>query len=102
MGQTWAVRLQVKPDLSEVLSSIPDDWKLRLVDGLPAFPDETVPSNFQEVRLALSGQMVTVVSEPYGFRLVTWSSVSSEFQIAVNRLAEKLVCKAGGSVEIHS
>ena len=101
VGQSWEVHLQVKPQLSEVLASIGDGWKLRLVDGLPAFPDEAVPSEFHEVRLALSGEMVTVVSEPFGYRLVTWSFVSPEFQNAVNRLAERLVFTGGGTIELQ-
>lgn len=99
MGHSWEVHLRVKPQLSEVLASIDDGWKLRLVDGLPALPDETVPPEFQELRLALSGEMVTVVSEPFGYRLVTWSTASPEFQMAVNRIMEQLVFTGGGTIE---
>lgn len=98
MGQTWAIRFQAKPTLENALASIDDDWKLRLVDGLPAFPDEILPSDFNEIRLALCGSMVTVVSESFGYRLVTWSNISPEFHEAVNRLAETLARAGNGTI----
>lgn len=70
-----------------------------MIDGLPAFPGESVPEAFREARLGLAGQMVTVVSEPFGYRLVTWAGISPEFHEAVGRLADALSSAGGGRVE---
>lgn len=47
---------------------------VRMIDGLPAFPDEVPEANWQELRLGLPGGMVTVRRIPGGVRLVTWGT----------------------------
>ncbi len=47
---------------------------VRMIDGLPAFPDEEPPADWRELRLSLAGGMVTVCRTGDGVRLVTWGT----------------------------
>ncbi|MFM7111651.1 MAG: hypothetical protein ACKO26_10955 [Planctomycetota bacterium] len=102
MGQAYHVSCVARPSVAKVLKSVSDAWCLRLVDGLPAFPDEAVPEEFNEIRLGLGGNMVTVKAVASGLSLVTWSGISTEFHDAVLRLAEALAKEANGRVEMGS
>ena len=47
---------------------------VRMIDGLPAFPDEEPPADWRELRFAVGGCMVTVHRAAGGVRLVTWGT----------------------------
>lgn len=98
MGMTWSIVNLGKIDAAGVISGLKDPWQLRLVDGLPAFPNEAVPEEFREIRLALNSGMVTIITEEFGLKLVTWSSIDQPFRQAVDRLAEGLASAGQGSV----
>jgi hypothetical protein len=102
MGMTWTVMHRGKIDTASVIAGLQDPWQLRLVDGLPAFPNESVPEEFQEIRLALNGCMVTLIAGESGLKLVTWSSIDPMFKQAVDRLAEGLASAGDGSVAAPS
>ena len=48
--------------------------QLRMIDGLPAFPDEEPPAEWQELRLGLPAGMVTLRREPEGLRVIVWGN----------------------------
>jgi len=102
MGQDYHVVCAGRPSVAKVLASVSDSWCLRLVDGLPAFPDEAVPEEFNEIRLGLGGNMVTIKAVASGLNLVTWSGISIEFHDAVTRLAKALASEVNGRVEMGS
>lgn len=99
MGMTWSISTREKIDAARVIAGLQDPWQLRLIDGLPAFPDEAVPEEFREIRLALDGGMVTVVVEESGLKLVTWSAIDPPFRQAVDRLAAGLASAGSGTVQ---
>jgi hypothetical protein len=45
-----------------------------MIDGLPAFPDEQPESDVRELRIALSGGMMTIHRQPHAVRIVTWGT----------------------------
>ena len=62
------------PDVAARLSAAGCPAAVRMIDGLPAFPDEVPADDWRELRLALPGGMVTVRRTADGVRLVTWGT----------------------------
>ncbi len=61
--------------------------QMRMIDGLPAFPDEAPPDNWREVRVAAAGGMVTVRREGNLLRFVVWTNAGAELRQAANAVA---------------
>ena len=62
--------------------------QLRMIDGLPAFPDETPPVDWRELRVTLSGGMVTIKRDVQAWTLVTWGTADPRLEEAQERLAQ--------------
>lgn len=62
------------PSVAARLAALGDPPAVRMIDGLPAFPDEQPPAEWQELRLGLAGGMVTVRRAADGVRCVTWGT----------------------------
>ena len=63
MGQQIAVKVQREPDWSAIrdaLASSGEQAVVRMIDDLPAFPDEIPEPGWQELRLAMNGGMVSL------------------------------------------
>jgi hypothetical protein len=67
---------------------------VRLIDGLPAFPDEVPPSDWKELRIALSAGMVTIRRDRGSLTCVIWgnadASLGKDWQSVV------VACAAAG------
>ena len=48
--------------------------QMRMIDNLPAFPDEEPEAGWQELRVSLGGGMLTVRREPGRLRVVVWGN----------------------------
>lgn len=72
---------------------------LRMLDGMPAFPDEIPNDDWQELRIGLRGGMVTVRKLPDSFKLVTWGSPDADYQQSANRLYEAICEQVCGRSE---
>jgi len=57
---------------------------VRMIDGLPAFPDEEPSTDWRELRLSLAAGMVTVHRTAVGVRLVTWGTDDPGLSAALN------------------
>ena len=47
---------------------------VRMIDNLPAFPDEVPEPGWRELRISLSGGMVTIRTTPLGWDCVIWGT----------------------------
>ena len=47
---------------------------LRMIDGEPAFPDEEPAAGWKELRVSVTGGMVTVRRGPGGWQCVVWGN----------------------------
>src|SRR4051794_14494463 len=63
---------------------------LRMIDGLPAFPDETPPDEWRELRVSTPAGMVTLRRVPEGVQLVTWGNAEPALLAARDVVAEVL------------
>jgi hypothetical protein len=61
--------------------------QLRMIDGELAFPDETPPAAWRELRLSTPQGMVTVRREPDRVVLVTWGNADAPLVEAWNAIA---------------
>lgn len=73
---------------------------LRMIDGLPAFPDETPEPGWQELRLGLTGGMVTLRREPAALVCVVWGNADPALLRSRDRLAWACAAATGGTVEL--
>jgi hypothetical protein len=63
---------------------------VRMIDGLPAFPDETPPDEWKEVRIGLAGTMVTLRRTEAGIDVVTWGTADPALESARSRVCDAL------------
>src|SRR5438105_7269407 len=71
----------------------------RMIDGELAFPDETPPEAWRELRVGTPGGMVTVRREPGRVMCVTWGNAGGEMLRAWNALTWAFAEAGGGRVE---
>jgi hypothetical protein len=88
--------------LSALLSQRNYPLQLRMIDGELAFPDETPPDAWRELRVSSRQGMVTLRREPDGITLVTWGNADQNMRQVWNALAWALAHLAGGSIRTMS
>lgn len=64
--------------------------QMRMIDNLPAFPDEEPEAGWREVRVSLGGGMLTVRREPGRWKVVVWGNADEAL-----RADQELVARAG-------
>jgi hypothetical protein len=52
--------------------------QMRMIDNMPAFPDEGPEPNWQELRVSLGHGMITIRREPGRFRVIVWGNADPE------------------------
>ena len=52
--------------------------QLRMIDGLPAFPDEVPEEGWRELRISTPGGMMTLRLQPGQLSVVVWGNASIE------------------------
>ena len=65
---------------------------VRMIDGLPAFPDEIPADGWNEVRVGLMSGMVTVRQQPGRLSLVIWGNADETLRRDSERLAQAWHC----------
>ena len=77
MGQQFNIRVSRQPEwakVSEYLETLGEKAIVRMIDGLPAFPDELPEPGWNELRISLSGGMVTLKQEGESISCVVWGN----------------------------
>jgi hypothetical protein len=70
-----------------------------MIDGLPAFPEESPDDNWKELRLALSGGMVTLRREPGAICCLIWGNADSALQSSWARVVLASAAAGGGLID---
>jgi hypothetical protein len=68
--------------------------QMRMIDGQLAFPDETPPENWRELRVAVSAGMISLRREADGVTLVIWGNADKNLVRARDSLASALASLA--------
>ena len=81
----------VRGQLARVGESAP----IRMIDGLPAFPDESPADDWCELRVAAEPGMITIRRSTDTITLVIWSNADAGLLAARDKIA--WACAAAGS-----
>jgi hypothetical protein len=84
------------PRLVARLGALGESPILRMIDGLPAFPDEVPPDEWRELRIGLTGGMVTLRRTSDGYACVTWGTADPALEASTDRLVRALGASADG------
>jgi hypothetical protein len=72
--------------------------QLRMIDGLPAFPDEEPAADWSELRAGTGAGMVTLRRTPDGVSVVVWGTADPALRAAANALLWAVAEVGGGRV----
>jgi hypothetical protein len=64
--------------------------QLKMIDGLPAFPDETPEESWQELRISTANGMITLRKTADALDLITWGNADDNLQKDVQTLMQCL------------
>jgi hypothetical protein len=54
--------------------------QMRMVDNMPAFPDEEPPADWRELRVSLGHGMITLRREAQAIRIIVWGNADEATQ----------------------
>lgn len=78
MGMTKSVTFASAPPawsvVRERLTTQGHPPQMRMIDGMPAFPDEDPPEDWKEIRLTFGAGMITIRQEGSSWNLVVWGN----------------------------
>jgi hypothetical protein len=86
------------PAVRDRIAAAGGSVQMRMIDNLPAFPDEEPEDGWRELRLSLGGGMLTVRREPGRLRVVVWGNADEALRRDQDLLARACAEAGGGSV----
>ena len=72
--------------------------QMRMIDNMPAFPDEEPALDWNELRVSLGEGMITVRRESGRVRLIVWGNADEALRRDQEKLAEAWMTAGGGVV----
>jgi hypothetical protein len=91
-GPSWAA---VRDRLSAAGAAV----QMRMIDNLPAFPDEDPEQGWRELRVSLGAGMLTLRREPGRMHVVIWGNADDLLRKQQDVLARACAEAGGGRVE---
>lgn len=80
--------------IKEQLARVGEPAPLRMIDGMPAFPDESPEDGWRELRIGVAAGMVTVRRGPDSLTCVIWSNADPALLASRDRVV--WACAAAG------
>ena len=90
------------PEVAAKLAELGEQPVLRMIDNLPAFPDEVPPADWRELRVGLTGGMVTLRRDGPVVRCVVWGTADSRLAHSRDACCWAIATVTGGGVEVAS
>src|SRR5262249_786816 len=87
------------PAVADLLARHGGPVQMRMIDGELAFPDETPPEGWRELRVALGGAMVTIRRGADEASVVAWGNADAAQLRLWQTLAWALASAGAGSVQ---
>lgn len=84
------------------LARVGEPAPLRMIDGMPALPDETPGEGWRELRVGTAAGMVTVRRSGDSLHCIIWGNADAALLAARDRVAWACAAAAGGSVATPS
>lgn len=105
MGMETRVRSESVASLSwnqiaAEMEKIGSPCQMRMIDGELAFPDETPPDNWRELRLGTAAGMVTLKREEKELSVVIWGNADPALLRDSRQLAWICASLANGKIEV--
>jgi hypothetical protein len=72
--------------------------QMRMIDGMPAFPDEEPAVDWRELRVSLGTGMLTLRREPGRMRVIVWGNADEALKRDQQTLAQACADVGGGFV----
>lgn len=72
--------------------------EMRMIDNMPAFPDEEPEAGWRELRVSLGGGMITLRREPGRLRVVVWGNADEALRRDQDALVRACAEAGGGTV----
>jgi hypothetical protein len=85
------------PAVAAKLAETGESPPIRMIDGLPAFPDEQPEDGWRELRLGFAAGMVTVARGPGGWRFTVWGTEDPAL-LRAQEVTVNAAAAAGGGV----
>lgn len=76
--------------------------QLRMIDNLPAFPDEDPPTDWKELRIGTTGGMVTIRRGAGALTCVVWGNADAALNSAFAKVIWACAAAGAGVVEMPS
>lgn len=92
---TFAAGEPAWPAVAAKLAEAGEVPPIRMIDGLPAFPDEQPADGWREVRLGFAAGMVTVARSPGGWRVTVWGTDDPAL-LRVQEVTAGAIASSGG------
>jgi hypothetical protein len=86
------------PALCDMMAQKNCPLQMRMIDGELAFPDETPPETWRELRVGAAAGMITLRRETDGITLVVWGNADDKLRDAWTTLAAALAQLTGGTI----
>jgi hypothetical protein len=86
---------QIKGQLARVGELAP----LRMIDGLPAFPDESPEDGWRELRVGTATGMVTLRRSADALSCVVWGNADPDLLAAVDRILWACASAGAGAID---
>jgi hypothetical protein len=74
--------------------------QMRMIDNLPAFPDEEPEAAWRELRLSVGGGMVTVRREPGRWRIIVWRNADDALKRDQGLIAKACAEAGNGTADV--
>lgn len=85
------------PALQTHLAESGVEVQMRMIDNLPAFPDEQPPAGWGDLRVAVAGQMITLRKDGRLLHVITWGNADAGLQEAAGEIAAACAEQGGGT-----
>lgn len=73
---------------------------IRMIDGLPAFPDEVPEPSWKELRVAMAGGMISIRKDLAQLVFVIWGNADAELLRSRDLLVHAFASHCQGSIEL--
>ncbi|MDB5306636.1 MAG: hypothetical protein JWO38_838 [Gemmataceae bacterium] len=81
------------------LRQVGEEAPLRMIDGLPAFPDEAPDDVWKELRVGMTAGMVTVRRGVDSLTCIVWGNSETDLKTAWDKLCWACAAAGGGVVD---
>lgn len=83
----------------ETLRLVGESAQLRMIDGLPAFPDEVPERGWRELRVGLAAGMVTIRRGETTLTVVVWGNADDALRAGWDRLTWACASAGSGTID---